>query len=35
MRGMETADLFNRTEALNDEFTAENTPGLGRYGDWF
>ena len=35
VRGMKVADLFNDTEALNDEFTAENTPALGRYGDWF
>ena len=35
VRGMKIADLFNGTEALNDEFTAENTPALGRYGDWF
>lgn len=35
IRGMKTADLFNRTETLNDEFTAGETPALGRYGDWF
>ena len=35
IRGMKIAESFNRTEALNDEFTADNTPALGRYGDWF
>ena len=35
IRGMKIADLFNGTEALNDEFTAGNAPALGRYGDWF
>ena len=34
-RGMKVADLFNSTEALNGEFTADNAPALGRYGDWF
>ena len=35
VRGMKIADCFNGTEALNDEFTAEKTAVLGRYGDWY
>ncbi len=35
IRGMKIADLFNGTESLSNEFTAEKTAALGRYGDWY